>query len=149
MTTPLVEAPTTLRGWLFTRRPGPLGAKAVVLWWEARRVPYNVIVGMVGLMSSAVLVTVAFVCESRGGAPIGLPDPPILALLGVLLYGIVANVCYTGGWITELLVAKLWAVDTGRFGPIAFILGTALSVLVTLAPAGLVLAVAAITSCGR
>ena len=107
------------------------------------------IVGMVGLATSAVMVTVAFVCESRGGAPIGLPDPPAFALLGVVLYGILANVCYTGGWIAELLVAKLWSVDTARFGPIAFILGTGLSVLVTLAPAGLVVVVAAMTSCGR
>jgi hypothetical protein len=144
-----MEVPKTLVGWLFTRQPGPLRARAVVLWWEARRAPYNVIVGMVGLMTSAVMVTIAFVCESRGGAPIGLPDPPAFALVGVLLYGILANVCYTGGWITELLVAKLWAVDTARFGPIAFILGTGFSVLVTLAPAGLVVIVAAMTACGR
>jgi hypothetical protein len=92
-------------------------------WWEARRVPYNVIVEVVGLSSSAVMVAVAFTCESRGGAPIGLPDPRAFALVGVLLYGILANACYTGGWITELLVAKLWSVDTARFGPIAFTLG--------------------------
>jgi hypothetical protein len=107
------------------------------------------IVGAIGLMTSAVMVTVAFMCESRGGAPIGLPDPPAFALVGVLLYGILANVCYTGGWITELLVAKLWSLDTTRFGPIAFILGTGFSVLVTLIPAGLVVAVAVMTSCGR
>jgi len=106
------------------------------------------IVGVVGLLSSAVMVTVAFTCESRGGAPIGLPDPPAFALVGVLLYGILANVCYTGGWITELMVAKLWSVDTARLGPIAFTLGTAFSVLVTLIPAGLVVAAAMITSCG-
>jgi len=149
MTTPLVEVPKTLLGWLLTRQIGPLHSRAVVLWWEARRVPYNVIVGMVGLLTSAVMVMVAFICESRGGAPIGLPDPPAFALVGILLYGILANVCYTGGWITELLVAKLWSVDTARFGPIAFILGTGFSVLVTLIPAGLIVAAAAMTSCGR
>lgn len=149
MTTPLLEPPKILLGRLFTRQTGPLRSRTVILWWEARRVPYNLIVGVVGLITSAVMVTVAFVCESRGGAPIGLPDPPAFALIGVLLYGILANVCYTGGWITELLVAKLWSVDTARFGPIAFILGTGFSVLVTLVPAGLVVAAAAMTSCGR
>lgn len=148
MTTPLVQMPKRLLGWLFTHRIGPLPSKAVVLWWEARRVPYNVVVGVVGLVSSAVMVTVAFMCESRGGAPIGLPDPPAFAIVGVLLYGILVNVCYTVGWITELVVAKIWSVDTSRFGPIAFTLGTAFSVLVTLTPAGLVVAAAAITSCG-
>jgi hypothetical protein len=94
------------------------------------------------------MVAVAFTCESRGGAPIGLPDPPAFALIGVLLYGILANICYTGGWITELVVAKLWSVETSRFGPIAFTLGAAFSVLLTLTPAGLVVAAAAITACG-
>jgi hypothetical protein len=111
-------------------------------------VPYNIIVGVVGLLSSAVVVAVAFTCESRGGAPIGLPDPPAFAFVGVPLYGILANGCYTGGWITELVVANLWSVDTARFGPIAFTLGTAFSVLVTLIPAGIVVAAAMATSCG-
>jgi len=95
------------------------------------------------------MVAVAFTCESRGGPPIGLPDPPAFALLGALLYGILANVCYTGGWVTELLVAKVWSVDTSRFGPIAFTLGTAFSVLLTLMPAGLIVVGAVLTSCGH
>jgi hypothetical protein len=148
MSTPLVQLPQTLLGWLFTRPIGPLSSRAVIFWWEARRVPYNGIVGIVGVVSSAVMVAVAFTCESRGGAPIGLPDPPAFALIGVLLYGILANICYTGGWITELVVAKLWSVETSRFGPIAFTLGAAFSVLLTLTPAGLVVAAAAITACG-
>jgi hypothetical protein len=139
----------TLLAPLFTRPIGPMPSMAVVLWWEARRVPYNVIVGAVGLGTSAIMVAVAYTCESRGGAPIGLPDPPGLALVGVVLYGIVANICYTGGWITELLVGKLWSVDTTRFGPIALTLGIAFSMLVTLVPAGLVVIAAALTACGR
>jgi hypothetical protein len=64
-----------------------------------------------------------------------------------LLYGVLANVCYTGGWITELIIAKVWSVDTSRFGPIAFTLGTVFSVLLTLAPAGLIVVTATIFSC--
>ena len=133
---------------ILARPIGPLPPRAVVLWWEARRVPYNAIVGVVGLVSATIMVGVAFTCESRGGAPIGLPDPPAFAIVGAVLYGVLANICYTGGWITELVVAKVWSVDTTRFGPIAFMLGTAFSVLVTLIPSGLVIALAAITSCG-
>jgi hypothetical protein len=102
----------------------------------------------VGVVSSIVMVTVAFTCESRGGVPIGLPDPPALTIVAVVIYGLLANVCYTGGWITELLVVKLWQADTSRFGPIAYTLGTALSALITLAPAGVILAAGALTSCG-
>src|ERR1043166_3100079 len=98
MTTPVAQVPKSLLGWLFTSRTGPLSSGAVMRWWEARRVPYNVIVEVVGLFSSAGRVGGAFTCESRGGAPIGLPDPRAFALVGVLLYGILANACYTGGW---------------------------------------------------
>jgi hypothetical protein len=149
MTTQFAQAPQRLLGWLITRPAGALPVGAVVLWWEARRVPYNAVVGVTGLISSVVMVAVAFTCKSRGGAPIGLPDPPAFAIVGVLLYAVLANVCYTGGWITELVVAKVWAVDTSRFGPIALALGTVFSVLLTLAPAALVVAAAAVTSCER
>ena len=148
MTPPVIQAPRRVLGCLFTRPAGSARPLAVVGWWEGRRVAYNLIVGAVGVVSSGVMLTVAFTCESRGGAPIGLPDPPLFAVFAVLLYGILANVCYTGGWITELLVARFWGVDTSRFGPIAFSLGTAFSVLVTLVPAGVVIVIAAVTSCG-
>src|SRR5262252_4322050 len=146
MTTQLAQASQRLLGWLTTRPTGALPYGAVVLWWEARRVPYNAIVGVTGLISSAVMVAVAFTCESRGGAPIGLPDPPAFAIVAAVLYGVLANVCYTGGWITELLLARVWAVDTSRFAPIAFTLGTAFSVFLTLVPAVLIVAAAALTS---
>jgi hypothetical protein len=94
-----------------------------------------------------VIVATAWTCERLGGVAIGLPDPVVLAVIGVIAFGVIANVCYTGGWIVELLVAKVWRVESTRFGPIAFALGTAFSVLVALAPAGLNLAVAALTRC--
>ena len=98
-------------------------------------------------MSAAVMVAVAFMRERRGGAAIGVPGSPLFAIAGVLLYGIVANICYTGGWITELLVARLWRADTSRFGPIAFALGTGFSVFVTLVPAAATVVLAVATSC--
>ena len=93
------------------------------------------------------IIATAWTCERVGGVPIGLPDPLILAVIGVIVFGSIANACYTGGWIVELLVAKLWHVESTRFGPIAFTLGTAFSVLLALAPAGLNLAVATLTGC--
>jgi hypothetical protein len=120
---------------------------AAVGWWEVRRVPYNIVVGAVGLVSVGVMLGVAFTCERHGGAAIGLPGSPLFAIAGVLTYGIVANLCYTGGWIAELLVARLWRADTSQFGPIAFALGTGFSVFVTLMPAAAVVILAAATSC--
>jgi hypothetical protein len=119
----------------------------IVAWWEFRRLPYNMIVGMTGMLSAGIMITTAVMCVHHGGAPIGLPHGPIVALLGVVLFAVVANVCYTGGWITELLVAKVWHAESPRFGPIAFTLGTAFAVLATLAPAAVVVVSAAHTAC--
>lgn len=64
-----------------------------------------------------------------------MPDPPLFAIIGVILYAIGANVCYTGGWIVE--VALYWFSGKGDtyFGPVTFVLGMVFSVLLTLFPA--------------
>jgi len=50
---------------------------------------------------------------------------------------IMANVCFTGGWILELLSRRLWGPRAEAFGEIAFTWGTLCSVLLTLTPAAL------------
>ena len=143
----MVQTTQRLIGWLFVRSTAHQHVTGIVAWWEARRVPFNIIVAVAGVVSAAVMVGVAFTCVRRGGPPIGLPASPLFALVGALIYGIVANLCYTGGWIAELLVARLWKADTSRFGPIAFALGTGFSVFVTFLPAAAIVILAAATSC--
>jgi hypothetical protein len=144
---PLFRISLALAGWLFAHQLEKSHPAHVVAWWELRRLPYNVIVGATAALSLGVFFAVAFTCERATGVPLGFPSPPLLVAIAVLAYGIVVNVFYTGGWILELLVAWLWRVSTPVFGPIAFTLGTALSVIVTLIPAGLVTLLAAVTSC--
>jgi hypothetical protein len=73
-------------------------------------------------------------CEHFLGDPIGIPDPPFIAILGVAAYGLMANLCYTGGWAAELLVRKIWPNEASAFGKISFFLGLIFSILLTLAP---------------
>lgn len=133
--------------WLFRRDPGTQTAPQVVAWWELRRVPYNVIVGIVGVVAAVIMIITAVTCEQRGGDPIGLPDPPILAIFGVLVYGLMANICYTGGWVVELVVRKLRPTAHRSFGPLAFGAGLAFSVLITLLQAACTVSVAVATAC--
>jgi hypothetical protein len=126
-----------LTGWLFARGEHEVSTFEIILWWEKRRVPYNLIVGVAGLFTCAVTVAVAVIASDKFGEPLGLPDPPIFAVLAVIAYGVGANVCYTGGWISEALVRKIWQERTGAFGQITFVLGLVFSVLITLAPAAL------------
>lgn len=125
----------------FSRNVTNPGVWQTIGWWEVRRVPYNLLVGAAGVITCAVCFVTALVCEHFLGDPIGLPDPPIFAFFGILAYGIMANVCYTGGWIAELMVQKLWPGQSDSFGRISFFLGLIFSIVLTLVPGGLIAAI--------
>jgi hypothetical protein len=125
------------------RRDRPLDTSwAVIGWWEARRLPFNLLVGATGVATIVAILAVAWVSERTLGIPIGWPDPPFFAILGVFAFGFGANVCYTGGWIVELIVRKTWPNQAADIGPISFALGLGLAVLVTLSPVVLISAAA-------
>jgi hypothetical protein len=65
----------------------------------------------------------------------GLPNPPLFVFLWIFIYGIAANICYTGGWIAELIVRKLWVREADRFATLTFATGLMFSVVLTIAPA--------------
>ena len=101
----------------------------IILWWEARRLPYNLMVGLAGLVNSTAIMMA------------GHSDPfsyfPYF-LNAILYYAVAANFCYTGGWMTELISRRVWAEKAQHFGTIALGLGTAFSVFITLIPAAII-----------
>lgn len=108
-------------------------AKEAIGWWESRRIAFNLIVGSAGILSCVVAGIAVLGSEifSRGQSSMG---SPLLAVFGALFYGIMANVCYTCGWIAELGVRRLWPREADRFASRSFTAGLAFSVLLTLAP---------------
>jgi hypothetical protein len=104
-------------------------------WWETRRVPYNLIVGASGIVSCIVVAIVAAGSYFLFGSDFGMPNPPLFALFAVLLYGIAANVCFTAGWLAELIIRKAWPSQADRFSTLSFSFGLIFSVLLTLTPA--------------
>ncbi|HEX7287204.1 MAG TPA: hypothetical protein VF532_13540 [Candidatus Angelobacter sp.] len=134
---------------LFARKTADAGPWETIAWWEARRIPYNLLVGATGLVSGAMCLITGILCEHFLGQPIGIPDPPIFALLGVAAYGVMANLCYTGGWMAELLVQKIWPGKGNEFGRISFSLGLGFSILLTLVPGILFTALGALSLLGH
>jgi hypothetical protein len=123
-----------LRLRLFVRSEQLAGLQ-VVTWWEIRRFAYNVIVGATGIATCTICFLVAFISSKLTSQPIGWPDPPLFALIGIVAYGIAANVCYTIGWVAELIIGRFWKNRAGAFGEIAFFIGVLFSIAVTLTPA--------------
>jgi ABC-type branched-subunit amino acid transport system permease subunit len=123
-----------LRGSLLCRREAPISTvKDVIGWWEARRVPFNLVVGIAGVVSCVVAGPVVLGSYLLGVADLA-PDPPLFAVFGIILYAIGANVCFTGGWITELIIRKIWPHEADRFATLSFSFGLVFSILLTLTP---------------
>lgn len=109
---------------------------AVIAWWEKRRFFYNKVLAAVGTVTCILMISCGVISEPLMGEPIGIPDPPILVPLGIIFYGIMANVCYTGGWIAELLLARFRpGTQAERFGVRAFRIGVKFSIALTIFPA--------------
>ena len=125
---------------LFVRAQPPQRDRDIIVWWEIRRIPFNLIVGSVGVVGSVIMLATGFVTERFVGEAIGIPNPPGLAIIAAIAYGIMANVCFTGGWILELISRRVWEKRTEAFGEIAFAWGTVFSMILTLAPAALTVA---------
>lgn len=121
--------PSALRHFLFREASDSPAALDVVRWWEGRRLRYNLIVGATGLFTLA-SVTLMSVIGPRHPGP-----PPAAFLFVPVIYGLVANVMYTTGWVAELLVLrKLFGRKTPVVGATLFRYGLAFSVGLTLLP---------------
>jgi hypothetical protein len=141
--TALVEGPR------FKREDIQTSAFEVISWWESRRLFYNGIVGIAGVACCVLVIACAVLSEATIGEAIGLPDGPLLGVFAIIAYGILANLCYTAGWVCELIVRSVSTSEKSTsFGLKSFRIGVQFSVLLTLLPAAIcwiILALALIT----
>jgi hypothetical protein len=105
-----------------------------IIWWEIRRIPYNAILLVVGACSFAIIEGI--------GSQLVRPGDDVVEPLGLLFGGITfavgANVCYTLGWITELLWSGGDTARTEGVRPTIYRRGLRLSMAVAAAPGVLV-----------
>jgi hypothetical protein len=146
----LIRLLRQIRSSALGRRNSPLQSTwQIIGWWEARRIPFNLIVGAAGAVSAIGMLMTALISEELLGQPIGMQDPPVLAVVGAVLFVLGANACYTGGWIGELIVRRAWPDQSELFGTLMFTLGLVFAVVVTLSPAVLFGAMAVVAVLAR
>ena len=95
-------------------------------WWESRRLTYNLFVGGAGLLTVGVIGLVTWLPPHQPGAG--------LQWRGVLAYGILANICYSFGWLTEVAMRALWRDQAPDAGPALFRQGLSFAIGLTLLP---------------
>jgi len=108
--------------------PAKRTSGAILGWWEKRRLAYNVLVGSAGLVSLGLSYVLAALPPGGGFVP-GLPWQPIV------MFGVMANVCYLLGPTAEILVQKMWRGNVLPTGPALFRMGLTFSVGLALFPA--------------
>jgi hypothetical protein len=96
-------------------------------WWESRRLTFNLIVGGAGLVTLTVIGLVSLL-PPRQTLPAGFP------WLGVIVYGVLANVCYSCGWLAEVAMRAVWREEAPYAGPALFRQGLSFAVGLTLLP---------------
>lgn len=117
----LVPRDSAIDRYFFTPLLRARSAWSVVGWWESRRLVYNAAVGATGVVTLAVAAA--------------LGDPPIAALLFVpIVYGVMANVCYTLGWIADLALRRWLGPRAESVGPVLLRYGFVFSIGLTLLP---------------
>jgi hypothetical protein len=98
---------------------------AILGWWEKRRLFFNVAVGSAGLVSMIFVTLAASISEGR------LVLEP---WVGAAVFGVMANVCYCFGPLTEILIGKLWGRTVLPTGPSLYRMGLTFSVGLALLP---------------
>jgi hypothetical protein len=114
----------TLTDFLFPA-PAPRTVGKIILWWERRRLAFNAFVGAAGLVSVGAVTVVASIFE---GSVTLVPWQP------VVVFGALANVCYTLGPCIEVVALKAWGRSVLPVGPGLYRMGLTFSVGLALLP---------------
>jgi hypothetical protein len=102
----------------------------VVRWWELRRLVYNAVLLVIGVGTIAGyewLMTKMIPLGEDAIEPMGL-------VVGAVVYGIMANLCYTLGWMVELRSRKTDPMAARRRGQWMFRAGLLFSCVLTSLP---------------
>lgn len=70
----------------------------VIAWWEAHRLRYNVLVGLVGIVTWLLVLCVGSLAVKPGVDF----EEPIMMIIGPPIYAVFANLCFTLGWIVDV-----------------------------------------------
>lgn len=98
---------------LFAPNPSPDSFESILWWWEKRRIPYNIIVGSVGAISGVAYLVLWDAYVRKPDEIDGSPGP----LVSFLIFGFLANVFYTSGWITEVMALAIKKSGSPNFAP--------------------------------
>lgn len=114
--------------WLFAVPAGKRSVWTIIWWWELRRLPYNLIVGSVGVCS--LLLFFFFITHSGELRPGEDAEEP----LGIIVAPFLMNICYCGGALLEIVLRWLSRGQAEDVGPRLLRTGLIFSLVVVMIP---------------
>ena len=102
----------------------------IIRWWELRRLLFNAILFVIGIAS---ILAMELLMEKV--IPVGEDAvEPFAVAIGVVAYGVMANISYRSGWIVELVGRRSDEAAARARAKKLFLMGLWLSCLLTTAP---------------
>lgn len=100
----------------------------IILWWELRRVVYNLVMLFVGIILSFLVVAINIVAKIAFNGSCYIPA----TIFTIFFFALIANFFYTGGWFVQIFV-RIFKKDWSRvFGEKAFAAGMLFSIIITI-----------------
>jgi hypothetical protein len=109
--------------------PKSTSGGSIIGWWEIRRIPYNLIVGLFGII--CLLLFFFFITKSEYLQP----GEDAIEPIGLIAAPIFINIAYTGGWIGDLFIRLFWRNATGQLSSVLLKVGVGFSLLMISFPA--------------
>ena len=116
--------------WMFNVSTENRSLLKTILWWEYRRIPYNLIIGSIGICS----LLLFYFTISRTG--ILKPGEDAVEPMALMAAPIIINIGYTLGWLTEIILRLFIKDKEHRIGPVLLKLGYGFSLLIVFFPSG-------------
>jgi hypothetical protein len=121
---------TTVEKYFFTPIYHPRSSWSVIRWWESRRPFFNTVIGAAGLLTLGISSALATLPPH--------PQPFALPWGAVLVYGLMANLCYSAGAPIDLMLRRRLGDRAPAVGQALFRYGFVFSLGLTLLPIVLV-----------
>jgi hypothetical protein len=120
---------SSIRNWYFAVSKEKKSIIEIILWWEFRRIPYNIIVGIAGIIS---LVAFYFFIGRSG---ILEPWEDAVEPLTLFVAPFIFNFCYTAGWVCEVTFKIIRGNKFERISQLLMKLGVEFSLFIVMLPA--------------
>src|SRR5712691_7515526 len=115
--------------WLFSQPQRPITPSRVISWWESRRIPFNGIVGVYGLLC---LMIFLWAITTSGQLE---PGEDAIEPLALLVAPVGINLLYTLGWLVEVPARRVVPDLFPAFAPYLLKAGLALGIVLITLPA--------------